>query len=163
MTQKLNAPFTGWHIAAILVAFLGTVIAVNILMAVIATASFGGTVVDNSYVASQKFNGWLRQARAQDAMGWREQITLDGKRRIVLRLFDYGEAAGNAEGRALTRAAISAVASHPLGRAPEQTISFKEIGPGRYLAVAPLPRGRWIVHFTVISANRDKRVIKELR
>src|SRR3546814_8818871 len=53
--------FTGWHMTAILIAFFAAVIAVNMLMATVAVRSFGGTVVENSYVASQKFNGWLAQ------------------------------------------------------------------------------------------------------
>src|SRR3546814_10033574 len=63
--------FTGWHMTAILIAFFAAVIAVNMLMATVAVRSFGGTVVENSYVASQKFNGWLAQARAQRRLGWR--------------------------------------------------------------------------------------------
>ena len=50
---------TGRHVAAIFIGFFAIVIAVNMLMASYAIGGFGGTVVDNSYVASQKFNGWL--------------------------------------------------------------------------------------------------------
>ena len=55
--------FTGYHMAAILVAFFGVIIAVNMVMATLATRTFGGVVVENSYVASQEFNGWLKDAR----------------------------------------------------------------------------------------------------
>ena len=61
---------TGWHAAAGLVAFFGLVIAVTLTMAVYATTTFGGVVVDNSYVASQKYNGWLKAAERQRALGW---------------------------------------------------------------------------------------------
>lgn len=159
MTQKLKTPFTGRHMTAIMIAFLGTVVAVNVLMAVIATGSFGGTVVDNSYVASQQFNGWLKQARTQEAMGWHEKIVLDAERRIHLQI--SGRAGGDEE--KLTNAIVKATASHPLGRVPEQAISFREIRPGHYIAAASLPRGRWIVHFTVISGAHEKRLIKELQ
>ena len=63
-------PFTGKHMAAIFVAGFAIVIAVNLLMASIAVGSFHGTVVDNSYVASQNYNGWLKQAAASRALGW---------------------------------------------------------------------------------------------
>ena len=56
---------TGRTMTAILCAFFGVVIAVNILMATIATRTFGGVVVENSYVASQEYNGWLAQSRRQ--------------------------------------------------------------------------------------------------
>jgi nitrogen fixation protein FixH len=50
-----------------MVAFFGVVIAVNLTMARLAIGSFGGVVVENSYVASQKFNGWLDRPRAGGA------------------------------------------------------------------------------------------------
>ena len=50
MTRK----FTGWHMTAILVGFFAIVISVNLFMARAAIGSFGGVVVDNSYVASQR-------------------------------------------------------------------------------------------------------------
>ncbi|MGE0776676.1 MAG: FixH family protein, partial [Sphingomonadaceae bacterium] len=55
----MTRSFTGRHMAIILIAFFGVVIAVNFYMARMAIGTFGGTVVDNSYVASQRFNGWL--------------------------------------------------------------------------------------------------------
>ncbi len=68
--------FTGRHMAAIMFAFFGVVIAVNVTMATFATRTFGGTVVDNSYVASQKYNGWLAEARRQERLGWTALLPL---------------------------------------------------------------------------------------
>ena len=34
-----------------------------------AMSTFGGIVVENSYVASQEFNGWLEEARQSDGAG----------------------------------------------------------------------------------------------
>src|SRR3546814_3241852 len=66
MTDKRERrPFTGRHAAMILIAFFGVVISVNIVMASFALSTFGGTVVDNSYVASQHYNEWLARADAQ--------------------------------------------------------------------------------------------------
>eukprot|EP01035_Chromulina_nebulosa_P040301 gene40301-54499_t len=55
---------------AIMCAFFAVVIGVNMLMASDAIRTFGGTVVDNSYVASQQYNGWLAEARVQRLYGW---------------------------------------------------------------------------------------------
>jgi nitrogen fixation protein FixH len=52
--------FTGWHMALILIGFFAVVVGVNLLMARFASSTFGGVVVENSYVASQQFNGWLK-------------------------------------------------------------------------------------------------------
>ncbi|MEH6702567.1 FixH family protein, partial [Parasphingorhabdus sp.] len=48
--------FTGYHAAAMIVSFFAVVVVVNLVMAQFALSTFSGTVVDNSYVASQKYN-----------------------------------------------------------------------------------------------------------
>ena len=69
----MTRPFTGRHMFATLVVFFGIVIAVNFTMASYATTTFGGLVVENSYVASQKFNRWLDEAAAEGAV-WHETV-----------------------------------------------------------------------------------------
>ena len=76
--------FTGWHMTGILVAFFGVVVSVNVFMARAAISTFGGTVVDNSYVASQKFNGWLDKAEAQKALGWTVSARLNANRLVLV-------------------------------------------------------------------------------
>ncbi|KFL47487.1 nitrogen fixation protein FixH [Sphingobium sp. ba1] len=125
----------------ILVAFFAVVIAVNMLMATLAVRSFGGVVVDNSYVASQKFNGWLKAARAQEAQGWRETIAIDAQRRVQVGLVD-------AVGTPLSDVGVTATAAHPLGRAPDIALSFREASPGRYSSDRALPTGRWRLSLT---------------
>jgi nitrogen fixation protein FixH len=51
--------FTGRHMAITIVGFFLVVIVVNLAMARMATSTFGGVVVENSYVASQHYNRWL--------------------------------------------------------------------------------------------------------
>ena len=43
MSEASTKPFTGYHMAAILIGFFGIVIAVNIYMAKVAVGTFGGT------------------------------------------------------------------------------------------------------------------------
>lgn len=162
MTDRTNAPssngpdrFTGRHMAAILVSFFGVVIAVNIYMAYCATATFGGTVVDNSYVASQEFNGWLRAARADRALGWTVRLARGTDGRLDLSV-------AGADGRAIDGARIDAVARHPLGRLPERTIPFRPLPEGGYASDRPLPAGRWIVHIGVTARGATARRIVDL-
>ena len=75
--KPIRKVFTGWHMTAILVGFFSTVIAVNVYMAHAAISTFGGTVVDNSYVASQEFNGWLAAAKKQQQLGWKTGVSID--------------------------------------------------------------------------------------
>ena len=141
--------FTGWHMTAILVAFFAVVIAVNMLMATIAVRSFGGTVVENSYVASQKFNGWLAEARAQQKLGWRDEGTLDAARHVRMKLN-------------VTGADMSALAQHPLGRAADIALRFHEIEPGLYRSDRVLPAGRWQVRFDVRHGGGEEHLLREV-
>ncbi|MFB9051135.1 FixH family protein [Sphingobium indicum] len=147
--------FTGWHMTAILAAFFAVVIAVNMLMATVAVRSFGGTVVENSYVASQKFNGWLAQARAQRRLGWRDAVTLDAGRHVGLALKD-------AKGAPLAGVVVTAVAQHPLGRAPDMPLAFRETAPGVYVSDRVLPKGRWQLRFDLRLAGREEHLLREV-
>lgn len=148
--------FTGRHMLMIMFAFFGTVIAVNLTMATYAASTFGGTVVDNSYVASQRFNGWLDEARAQDRIGWTIDAELDPSRRILL-------TASGRDSRPIEGAMASVIARHPVGRAPDLHLVLRPIGGGRYRSAAPLPEGRWRVHFELARGSDRVRRIEDIR
>ncbi|MBN8830414.1 MAG: FixH family protein [Sphingomonadales bacterium] len=150
----MTRTFTGRHIAAILVAFFGVVIAVNFTMAYFASATFGGLVVDNSYVASQKFNGWLEKARAEKALGWALEGARTADNHVAVTLTSAGQA--------MPEARIDALVRHPLGRAPEQALAFRALGDGRYESVQALPAGRWIVHLHATAHGRQLKRIVDL-
>lgn len=135
--------FTGWHMLAIMVAFFGTVIAVNVVMARLALSTFSGEVVANSYVASQQFNGWLAEARAERLLGWRAAIAQSGSR-LSLSLND-------ASGRPIGGARVSGEAVHPPGRAEPQPLAFHETAAGVY--VAELAQARWQVRLTIAAGG----------
>ena len=59
-------PFTGRHMLAVVFAFFGTIITVNLVMAFLATGTFPGLVVKNSYIASQHYNERLAETRAHE-------------------------------------------------------------------------------------------------
>jgi len=126
--------FTGFHMAAILVAFFGTVMAVNFAMAWRATSSFGGVVVENSYVASQQFNGWLEAAEAQQQLGWDAATLWRADGRIEVRVI--GPSAN---------ARLRGAARHPLGREEPQQLVFERQADGSFLSRAPLGSGRWFL------------------
>jgi nitrogen fixation protein FixH len=136
--------FTGWHMLAIMVGMFGTIIAVNLVMATFAVTTFGGTVVDNSYVASQEFNGWLSAAREQARLGWSVAVSGDSDHRA--------EIAVQAPGGALSGAEVSAVATHPLGRQAQRAVAFVP-AHGRYVSVRPLPPGRWLLRIRVAQGG----------
>jgi nitrogen fixation protein FixH len=140
----MNSQFTGRHMTAILVAFFGVVIVVNVVMARYATSTFGGIVVENSYVASQEFNKWLDEAATEKALGWTAKLERVEGDRLSVRL--AGAPAGTI---------LSAVARHPLGHAPDRGLTFSSDGQGHYLSREELPKGRWIVR---VAARSGKAV-----
>lgn len=139
--------FTGRHMTAILLAFFGVVVAVNFTMATFATRTFGGVVVENSYVASQKYNGWLKAAREQGALGWKAKARLDADRRVTVEV-------------SLPGATVTGYAEHPLGR--EADVPLKFTGVESFRSQNSLPAGRWTVHLLVRRGAEQVRLSETL-
>jgi nitrogen fixation protein FixH len=135
--------------AAILIAFFGVVIAVNLVMAMFATSTFGGVVVENSYVASQKYNDWLAAAQRQQKLAWTIEPALDDQRHVTIALSIDG-------------ASVSGFARHPLGRETDVPLSFVMKGTAARTLNA-LPPGRWNIHLLVRRGESEARLIETLQ
>ncbi|MDR2858255.1 MAG: FixH family protein [Novosphingobium sp.] len=146
-------PFTGRHMAAIMVGFFAVVIAVNLFMAREASATFGGVVVENSYVASQHFNRWLDEAHAEDALGWQAALSRRRDGRVVLALTGSGAVPDR----------VTAIARHPLGRQPDFALDFAPDGAGRLVSAEVLPAGRWRLRLEVRAKGKLWRSEGEVR
>lgn len=144
----MSRSFTGRHMIVAMVSFFAIVIAVNLVMATAATRTFGGTVVDNSYVASQRFNTWLAEARGQARAGWTARIGADGHYLTV-------------ESR--PGAVVRARVAHPLGRVPERMLRFVERSPGRYVAREPVAPGRWHVRVDLHRGGAQASFVEDMR
>jgi nitrogen fixation protein FixH len=132
---------------AILVIGFGVVVAVNMLMATLAVGSFGGVVVENSYVASQNFNGWLEEAREENALGWTASVSRAGDGRLLVKTSG-----------ALDGMQVLAELRHPLGRAETITLPLRNDGNGDYRSADPLPEGRWLVRLTLTHGSDQMRL-----
>jgi nitrogen fixation protein FixH len=136
-TNRRAAEFTGRHMLMIMVAFFGVIIAVNIGMAKLAGASFGGLVVENSYVASQEFNGRLKQSREQVALQWTAALRIvDGA--IRYRLTDRDR-------KAVSAVSISVQFRHPSYEAADWNVKLQPTGDGTFEAVHAARDGTWNV------------------
>lgn len=138
---RANSTFTGRRVAAIFIGGFAVVIAVNLLMASIAVGSFHGTVVDNSYAASQHYNGWLKQAAASRSLGWQAVPHRREDGRVVI------EALGVPAGAQMT-----ATAQRPLGTREDTPLTFVAEGQGRWVSQQVIAPGRWQVR-TAIRAG----------
>ncbi|SKB95798.1 FixH family protein [Sphingopyxis flava] len=148
-------PFTGRHAALILAAFFGIVIGVNMVMASFALSTFGGTVVDNSYVASQRYNEWLARAEAQDRLGWEKSVAVDKSRHVRLTILE--------KAAPLQGISVTATLRHPLGQAPARTMDFATQADGSLRSLEPLPAGRWQIDIAVHRGADEARYRVDLK
>lgn len=149
MTQR----FTGWHMLAIMLAGFGLVIAVNVVMARAAISTFGGEVVANSYVASQRYNDWLKAAEAQRALGWQVRAGAGSDRVLHIAVTD-------ANGQPVV-GAVTVTARHPLGRTPDRRIGLHATARD-HVSDRALPAGRWLLHVDVRAQGREARFEAEV-
>jgi nitrogen fixation protein FixH len=151
----MTRQFTGRHMTTIMVGFFAVVITVNLIMATNAMRTFGGVVVQNSYVASQKFNGWIAEGRKQERLGWRVQASGTADGTLTLSLSGpHGPIDG---------ALVAVDAEHPLGRFPGRAFVLKGLGEGRYAAAHALPAGRWKLRIQAKLNGTDARFVEEVR
>ncbi|MFN3516083.1 MAG: FixH family protein [Novosphingobium sp.] len=153
MKAFTTGPFTGKHFAAIIVTFFAVVIAVNVYMARAASATFGGVVVENSYVASQNFNTWLAEAEREKALGWTATVTRLSDNRLAVTL-------GGAPGEGVE---LAAIARHPLGRAPDRELRFLRQADGSFVSDRPLDAGRWRLRLDARAGAQRWREEQDIR
>ena len=151
----MQGRFTGRHMAAILITFFAIVAGVNFLMARLALSTFGGVVVENSYVASQHYNEWLARADAQDRLGWDKSVTVHEERHVRLIV--------RKDGAPVEGLRIVATLRHPLGRAPARAMRFVAAADGALRSLEALPAGRWQLDLSVHCGADEARYRIDLK
>jgi nitrogen fixation protein FixH len=147
----MTKPFTGRHMSIIMIGGFGIVIAVNLVMASFAIGGFSGTVVKNSYVASQNYNGWLDRANAQDALGWDVAVSRDARGMVLVTVQNVPE-----------DVELSAIVRRPLGVDDRRKVTFTGSPAAGFQSVEPLPGGRWLIRLAVTSGKDQWRGESEL-
>ena len=146
--------FTGKHMLAIMLAFFGVIIAVNLTMATFARTSWSGLVVQNSYVAGQHFNRMAEEGREQAARGWRPSFAVEAG---VLRF-----SLVDAEGRTVRLQGGIASLRRPVGDADDAEVSLLARGDGLE-AVLNVGDGAWIVEIHAVAETGLERPWRETR
>ncbi|WP_430417376.1 FixH family protein [Parasphingorhabdus sp.] len=154
--NHIKKKITGFHVTLMFVAFFGVIMAVNFLMAGLALGSFSGTVVDNSYVASQKYNEWLEEGRKQAAYGWTVSEPSRSADRLQISVL-------GSEDAPLSNARINALAEHPVGRTEGVNLTFEETAPGQYRSNEQLPAGRWKLKISIVKDQRTFDLRSEVK
>lgn len=156
-TRNHNNPtgeFTGKHMLLSMIAFFGVIIAVNFTMASLATGSWTGLVVKNSYVASQNFNEELEQANAQRRDGLVSDLSYRGQTlKFILK---------DRTGNVLKPKNVSAVIGRPAFEQADRTIELKRFPDNSYRLDTKLDPGIWMIKITGETAKsryrRDARL-----
>ncbi len=138
--SRTEREFTGRHMLAIMLAFFGVIIAVNVTMAVFANTSWTGLVVKNSYVASQQFNEKAAEERAQAALAYVPTLRIDGA------AISY--AIADKDGRRVPIASASATLHRPVTTREDTHVAFTIGHDGTARGTEDLTDGVWIMELT---------------
>lgn len=141
-TKPIQSRLTGRRVAMIFVAGFGIVAAVNFYMASLALGGFHGVVVKNSYVASQKFNGWLEAAEASKALGWKASAVRDETGLVTI------TTQGVPKG-----AEVSAQLRRPIGEHAFAKLTFDPREGGAFVSTSAVEPGRWTMRLTITSGD----------
>ena len=152
MGHKQTREFTGRQMAGVLIVGFGIVAAVNFYMASLATGGFHGIVVENSYVASQKFNTWLDEAEVARKLGWAADAVRDEDGHLVIATsgLPYG-------------AVITADLRRPIGEREYASVDFAPLDEGRYRSTSPVDQGRWTMRLRIEAAGQQWAQESEIR
>jgi len=118
-------------------AFFAVVIAVNTVLAVVASGSWTGLIARNGYVASQDYNGVLAEAREQRLLGWRSELEAAAEG-LVFTLQDAG-------GRPVSGLSVAAAIARPTHEGEDRAVELEDRGGGRYVGAQKLAAGAWSV------------------
>ena len=143
--RPVKGEFTGRHMLLVMVAFFGIVIAVNLVMAALATRSWTGLVVENSYVASQQFNGELAAARRQAELGWQAELSVAADSARAVFATGGTPPAGDL--------AVTLALSRPTHEAEDRTVPLTATGAGEFQADLDLKPGVWNAELTAVSTG----------
>ena len=153
--EQKDFQFTGKHMLFVMFAFFGIIIAVNLTMATMASKSWTGLIVKNSYVASQKYNSELQKAQIQRASGIRSELEY-ANGNLIFNL-------KNRDGRQLVVDNLTIAIGRPAFEQEDQTGIFKTEANFTYIFPVALAKGEWAIRITGKSEGeayrRDARIM----
>ncbi len=150
MTTRVHG-FTGRHMLLTTCAFFGVIITVNFTMAYLASSSWSGLVVENTYVASQQFNSKAEAMKAMAASGIVGSLSFkDDAIHYDIR---------NRDGSPADVDEVTANFKRPVGDHEDFQVTLARTSAGRFQAVHPVAAGDWIVE--ILSRRNGVLVMHE--
>lgn len=142
---------TGRRVLAMLVAFFGVVMLVNLAMVKAAISTFGGVDTRSSYEAGLAFKAEEARAKAQRTRDWRvsEHLSASGPSQVLT--VDIRDDAG----KPVAGMEVAARLAHPVDERRDVTVALSETIPGTYRATAEIPSGVWRLDLAVMRAGEQ--------
>lgn len=127
--------FTGRKMLLTITAFFGVIIAVNGTMLSLAVSTFGGLVVQNSYVASQQFNENIEAVQAQPIRAWDIGFSSE-ESTVSLTVKDAAQVP-------VTDLSLTLMLARPTHSRETIEVALTQGEPGTYSGKAVLANGQW--------------------
>lgn len=126
--------FTGWHMWAVIIAFFGVIIGVNVWLVVVSQTSWTGMVVTDPYIAGQLFEANRKAHDAQIAAGWTSNLDYhDGLLNLVV---------VDRSGNPVNLGEVSVRINRPVGGHDDTAVTLEPSSEGYQIALA-LKDGPW--------------------
>jgi nitrogen fixation protein FixH len=129
----------GRHVLAMCVVFFGVVFVVNGYMLFSALSTYTGVVSVEPYRKGLAYNDRIVDDDRQIAVGWRDSVNLDQSGTVTVRMTTR-------DGAPLPGLSVSGVLGRPATARGDRGLTFAEVEPGRYRALAgPVDPGTWMI------------------
>lgn len=145
-------PLTGGKVLAMLVAFFGVVIGVNMTMMRFAIQTMPGTDVDSAYTASLAYEKEIATAHDQNARNWKvdAQIRRGPNGGATLQV-----EARDTHGKPMSGLKFQGRLERPIDRRADRPVELAETGIGIYRGNAPLvAAGQWDLVIEAVAAGQ---------
>ena len=145
-------PLTGGKVLAMLIAFFGVVIGVNMTMMRFAIQTMPGTDVDSAYTASLAYEKEIATAHDQNARNWKVDAQIrrspDGGALLQVEARDH-------QGKPMSGLKFQGKLERPIDRRADQMVDLAETGLGIYRGTAPLiAAGQWDLVIEAAAAGQ---------
>lgn len=152
-------PFTGRGMLITILLFFAVIIAANMTMLFSALGSFGGLLVKNSYVASQRFNNDISDDRSSALAAWSVAAQIRGAPNggAVLVVMVSDEA-----GAAVDALTLDGVVGRPTHERDDEALAFTRAAEGTYSAALAGGAKKYVGAWRVILRDAETGASRRL-